>query len=88
MYPRDMGSPSELIIQGRTGILFPLVTGSGNTPADWAYEIDSLRQNGDAFQIGHEARLFALTEDWSVQAKRFNLACEELLMERRRYEDY
>lgn len=74
LYPSDRGSPSSLIVDGRTGVIM----GPHPEPLNWALKIDSLRESGEYIKIGTEARIFALTEDWNVQAIRFNNVCKEL----------
>lgn len=82
LYPPDMGSPSELIISGRTGVIPRDLEGKPVDAIGWANGIDMLRRDEEYRRIGREARLFALTEDWSVQAERFNLVCQEMLRSR------
>lgn len=82
LYPPDMGSPSELIISGRTGIIMRNTDGKPTSYEGWAKVIDDFRSSGDSAMIGREARLFALTEDWGVQAERFNMVCREMLRNR------
>lgn len=77
VYPPDAGSPSELIQSGRTGYVIPYDAG------EWANHIDLLRDIGAAEEVGRCARMFAVTEDWSVQAQRFRLVCDELIQRRR-----
>ena len=63
LYPPDMGTPSELIEDGVTGIV--------TDPGDWPRTIFGLVRSGTWRDIGQNARKFAETEDWSVQARRF-----------------
>ncbi len=71
VYPSDSGSPSELIMNGRTGLVIPKALNAYG----WARMIEKV----DAQSIGRQARIFALTEDWEVQAVRFNRVMRELL---------
>lgn len=74
IYPENMGTPSELIVHCVNGVIM----NECSKPVDWANMILSL--NGDnSKSIGKSSRMFALTEDWSVQAVRFNNVCSELL---------
>ena len=63
LYPPDMGTPSELIEDGVTGIV--------TDPGDWPRTIFGLVRSGAWRDIGQNARKFTETEDWSVQARRF-----------------
>lgn len=74
LYPSDRGSPSELIINGRTGVIIP----QSLNKHFWALKINEIRENGQHLSIGTQARMFSLTEDWSVQAERFNRVIKEL----------
>lgn len=71
LYPRNMGSPSELIKHGETGIV--------SEPTMWADTIHSFVETGLWKEIGARARLFAESEDWNVQAKRFTQYFERIL---------
>lgn len=73
MYPENRGSPSELIMDGRTG----WVLREHGLPKDWANHIIENRDKRES--IASQARMFALTEDWSVQSTRFHKIVTELL---------
>lgn len=64
LYPPNMGSPSFLIEHGLTGIVEPIGL--------WPELIHSMVQSGRAAEVGHNARTFAVTENWAVQARRFH----------------
>jgi len=64
MYPPDMGSPSRLIEDGLTGVVAP--------PSVWSEVIPTLVSSGRWQELGHNARAFALSENWAVQAQRFH----------------
>lgn len=64
LYPPDMGSPSRLIEDGLTGIVAD--------PSVWPEAISRLVASGQWEDIGRNARTFALTESWAVQAQRFH----------------
>ena len=74
-YPPDMGSPSELIESGRTGIVAPI--------QEWADRIGRMVASEEHREIGRQAREFAVSENWAVQAERFNRHFERLLAERK-----
>lgn len=63
LYPPDMGSPSNLIIDGETGYVRPI--------GEWTNLIMRAAINGTWVSIGKKARDFAISENWQVQAKRF-----------------
>lgn len=63
LYPPNMGSPSELIEDGMTGIIAD--------PILWPDVIHRRICDGTWEDLGKNARTFAKSEDWSVQAKRF-----------------
>lgn len=64
LYPPDMGTPSQLIETGLTGMVEPIET--------WPDVIQSMVRSRRHVEIGHNARQFALGEDWRVQARRFH----------------
>jgi len=64
LYPPSMGSPSRLIEDGLTGIVAD--------PSVWPEAISRLVSSGQWEDFGHNARSFALTESWAVQAQRFH----------------
>lgn len=63
LYPPGMGSPSELIVDGRTGVV--------SDPRTWASSILYLVTSGEWRRIGAAAREYAVSENWAVQAQRF-----------------
>jgi glycosyltransferase involved in cell wall biosynthesis len=75
LYPPAMGSPSELIRSGITGIVADPVT--------WIDRIQEIVGTEEYKKICRTAREFAVLENWSVQAARFNRLFERLLDERR-----
>ncbi len=64
LYPPNMGSPSQLIENGLTGVI--------EDPMLWPDVIHNLVTTGRWAEFGHNARTFALSENWAVQAKRFH----------------
>lgn len=64
LYPPNMGTPSYLIENGLTGIV--------ETPDLWPDVIQSLVSTERRAEIGHNARVYALSENWRVQAERFH----------------
>lgn len=64
MYPPNMGSPSQLIEDGLTGIVAD--------PSLWPDVIHDHICSGRWEEFGHNARTFALSESWAVQARRFH----------------
>lgn len=71
LYPPDRGSPSNLIQDGVTGFVRSIDT--------WADLIIESVENGIYEQICKNARDFAVSENWAVQAKRFNETIGALL---------
>jgi glycosyltransferase involved in cell wall biosynthesis len=63
LYPPNMGTPSCLIEDGMTGIVAD--------PEAWPDMIQDLVKTGRNEEIGHNARTYAVSESWAVQAKRF-----------------
>ncbi len=63
LYPPNMGTPSHTIENGLTGIVEDVSL--------WPDVILSMVSSGRISEIGHNARTFALTENWAVQANRF-----------------
>ena len=64
LYPPHMGSPSYLIQDLMTGIV--------SDPQQWPAQIFHLIGTGAWADIGKRAREYAISENWQVQAKRFN----------------
>lgn len=64
LYPPDAGTPSRLIEPGMTGIVDPVSL--------WPDVIHTMVSTGRWQEIGHNARKFALSENWAVQAQRFH----------------
>jgi glycosyltransferase involved in cell wall biosynthesis len=64
LYPPNMGSPSELIQNGLTGIVEPI--------GKWSSIILKNVNSGEWKVIGDFARVFAETQTWKVQAQNFN----------------
>lgn len=64
LYPPNMGTPSRLIEDGLTGVIAD--------PSEWPEAIDKLVSTGRWEEFGHNARTFAVTENWAVQAQRFH----------------
>lgn len=68
LYPKNMGTPSELITSGENGFVLDIDDVKG-----WADTIFDLSMDQQAYDnISIKARELALSEDWSVQAFRFN----------------
>ena len=63
LYPPGMGTPSRLIEPNLTGIV--------EQPDIWPDIIHSMVTTGRWQDVGRNARAYALTENWPVQAKRF-----------------
>jgi hypothetical protein len=64
LYPPNMGTPSNLIENGKTGIVSQVDT--------WKDTILYFSQNRDEYNIvTTEARKLAVAERWEVQASRF-----------------
>ncbi|MHA2045893.1 MAG: glycosyltransferase [Candidatus Thorarchaeota archaeon] len=65
LYPPDMGTPSGLITDGVNGFVRPV--------NEWVDIIWELSNNESKFnEISQNARTLALSENWEVQARRFN----------------
>lgn len=64
VYPPNMGTPSCLIENGLTGVV--------EDPDLWPDVVYEMVRTERWREIGHNARQFAISEDWSVQAKRFH----------------
>lgn len=75
LYPPNRGTPSDLIEDGRTGIV--------QDPRLWPAMIVSAVDTGKWKDIGRAARDYAVSENWEVQADRFVEYFESLLGERR-----
>ncbi len=63
LYPPGMGTPSRLIEHNLTGIV--------EHPDVWPEIINSAVSSGRWEELGNNARSFAVTENWAVQARRF-----------------
>jgi glycosyltransferase involved in cell wall biosynthesis len=63
LYPPNMGTPSETIESGLTGVI--------ESPRLWSDVIPTLVKTGQWEELGHNARVFAHSERWAVQAQRF-----------------
>lgn len=70
LYPPGRGTPSELIESGKTGVVAPIHT--------WEKTIRDLVETGEWKKYGEQARELAVSENWSVQAERFNLLMGKL----------
>lgn len=73
LYPKDMGTPSYLIHSGVDGIV-------GGVVDDWANVILKYA-NDDGWMyslMSSNARQYAVSENWEVQAKRFNKLFKEI----------
>lgn len=70
LYPPNMGSPSELILNASTGVIADV--------GMWADKIGNLVSSGEWKNIGMNARNFAESENWQVQAKRFTTFFTEI----------
>lgn len=64
LYPPNMGTPSQLIEDGLTGIV--------TDPSLWPEVIHRLVSTDRWRDFGHNARTFTLSENWAVQARRFH----------------
>lgn len=64
LYPPDCGTPSRLIENGMTGVVEPVSL--------WPDVIRSMVSTGRWQEIGHNARQYAISENWAVQAQRFH----------------
>jgi len=71
LYPPDMGTPSDLIQSGKTGIV--------SNPKYWTQTILDHVQNGSWEQIGIRAREYAISENWNVQSLRFNTLIKNIM---------
>lgn len=76
LYPPDMGSPSFLIDDGKTGYVRDIDT--------WADLIVESIADGSWSVVGSAARKFAIEEDWRVQAGRFNETVRKMIEARGR----
>lgn len=74
LYPRNMGSPSELILNNETGIVADVT--------EWARIIVDNVSSGVIKDIGTAARKYAISENWKVQSERFNKLFSKILKER------
>lgn len=73
LYPKDMGTPSEVISHLETGIVSDI--------AGWADVIEDFVSSGVWKEISQRSRIFAVSEKWSVQAARFNDKMVDILKE-------
>lgn len=64
LYPPNMGTPSHLIESGLTGIV--------ESVDRWPDVILSIMAEERRDEIGHNARTYAISENWRVQARRFH----------------
>lgn len=64
LYPPGMGTPSDLLVNGMTGIV--------SDPNSWTRTILDLAGTKKYDNIVGQARDYAVTESWEVQARRFN----------------
>lgn len=64
LYPPGMGTPSDLISETRTGLVEPT--------SRWVDTILDFVNDGRWREIGARAREYAVSENWAVQAQRFN----------------
>lgn len=64
LYPPGMGTPSDLIVGDQTGIVKPT--------SQWVDTILEYVNDGRWREIGARAREYAVSENWAVQAQRFN----------------
>lgn len=74
LYPPDMGTPSELIENNRTGIV--------SNPVTWPGTISRLVESGEWEKIGQAARQYTISENWNVQAERFTNFFQRMLENR------
>lgn len=63
LYPPFMGTPSQQIDDDETGFVRPI--------SEWPELIRDIINSGDYKRIGQNARDFAVSENWEVQAQRF-----------------
>jgi len=72
LYPPGKGTPSELLTHGEDSFVVPV--------EEWAEWICNLIENKSGYdRISNNARNLALSENWEVQAKRFNKLFEGML---------
>lgn len=72
LYPPNMGTPSDLITCGVDGIVSPVNS--------WIDTIIEYTEDSTAFAlISDNARTYAVSENWEVQAKRFNKLFEGMI---------
>lgn len=64
LYPPNMGTPSQLIENGMTGIV--------EEPREWPDIIYQRVSDGSWEDLGKNARTLAVSESWQVQAQRFH----------------
>lgn len=64
LYPPNMGTPSQLIENGLTGVV--------DHPDTWPDIICDMVSTGRWEEIGQNARSLAVNENWAVQAARFH----------------
>jgi hypothetical protein len=71
LYPPGMGTPSDLIENGRTGIV--------ERPEKWHITIFRSVVEGWWKELGDNARQYAISENWAVQANRFREYFERII---------
>lgn len=64
LYPPGMGTPADLIGETQTGIVAPT--------SQWVDTILDYVNDGRWRELGQKARDYAVSENWAVQAQRFN----------------
>jgi len=74
LYPPNMGTPSELIENNITGVV--------DNQSLWPDRIIDLIKSGKWLEIGQNARKFAESQSWKVQAENFNNLIIGILKER------
>lgn len=75
LYPPGMGTPSDIIEDGKNGIVAPV--------GRWKDLILQHVEKGSWKTLGEGGRSLALSESWAVQAERFNSLMGKLLKEKR-----
>ncbi len=74
LYPPGMGTPSDLIQNAYTGITMP--------EAEWPDIILRMARSDTWRIVGKFAREYAISENWSVQANRFNKRFKTIVEEK------
>ena len=75
LYPPVMGSPSEMIENGRVGVVAPI--------EQWPGIIAKAAQDGSWKTMGDAAREHVSSQDWKTQARNFALLVDKLTEERK-----